>query len=424
MDLKKTKIGIVGLGYVGLPLAIEFSGLFEAVGFDVEKKRVDELLNKFDSTLEVSADALSSATALKITNNSDDLKDVNVYIITVPTPVDKYNHPDLSYIAEACKTVGNLLSVGNIVIFESTVYPGATEEYCVPILEKHSQLRFNTDFYCGYSPERVNPGDKEHTLTSIKKITSGSNESTAQFVNQLYGKIIIAGTHLAPSIKVAEAAKVIENTQRDLNIAFVNELSIIFDIMEIDTEEVLKAARTKWNFLNFTPGLVGGHCIGVDPYYLTSKAKELGYNPSLILAGRHLNDNMGKYVAVKLVKGLIQKDIPVESAKVLIMGLTFKENCPDCRNSGVFRLISELVDFGCAIDVTDPYVCDEQKADNFRIKTKNSLPKNFYDAVIICVKHKEFYEYDVSKIKSFCKKNYIIYDLKNVLNTSDSDMRL
>ena len=367
LKTQNLKLCIVGLGYVGLPLAVEFGKKFQTIGFDVNKQRINELKSFLDKTLEVSSDEIKEAKQLSYTNKIEDASKCNYYIITVPTPIDEYNRPDLSPLYAASRSVGKVLSKGNIVIYESTVYPGATEEDCVPILEKISGLKFNKDFFVGYSPERINPGDKEHRLTTIKKITSGSTKQAAIKVDNLYKSIVLAGTHLAPSIRVAEAAKVIENTQRDINIAFVNELYQLFDKLEIQTNEVLKAASTKWNFLQFKPGLVGGHCIGVDPYYLTHKAESIGHHPQMILAGRRINDNMSKYVAAQLIKKMIKKKQRIQGAKVLVMGITFKENCPDIRNSKVLDVINELRSFGCKVDVTDPWADAKEVKDEYGI---------------------------------------------------------
>ena len=356
MELKDLKLAIIGLGYVGLPLAVEFGKKRNVIGFDVNVNRIDELKNGSDSTMETTSDELRQATLLSYTTNSDDLTAANCFIVAVPTPIDDYKRPDLTLLIKASEIVGKVLKKGGVVIYESTVYPGATEEVCVPVLEQYSGLEFKQDFHCGYSPERINPGDKEHRVTTIKKVTSGSSSEIAELVDSLYNEIVIAGTHKAESIKVAEAAKVIENTQRDLNIALINELAIIFNKMGIDTEAVLQAAGSKWNFLPFRPGLVGGHCIGVDPYYLTSKAQAIGYNPEIILAGRRMNDGMGGYVVTQLVKAMLKKSIQVKNAKILIMGLAFKENCPDLRNTRVIDIVDGLKEYGCIVDVYDPWV--------------------------------------------------------------------
>lgn len=417
-------IAIIGLGYVGLPLAVEFGKIKKTIGFDIQQWRVDELKNCHDRTLETTADDIRKSEMLEFTTDLENLKDANIYIVTVPTPINKYKQPDLKPLYSASKTVGKVLSEGDIVIYESTVYPGCTEEECVPILEKFSGLKFNESFYCGYSPERINPGDKKHSVCDIKKVTSGSTEEIGKIVDDLYKEIIKAGTHLASSIKVAEAAKVIENAQRDLNIAFVNELSKIFNILSIDTTEVLNAAGTKWNFLPFTPGLVGGHCIGVDPYYLTHKAQEVGYNPEIILAGRRLNDNMGKYIANEIIKLMIQKGHRVKSSRVLILGITFKENCPDIRNSKVIDLVRELDSFGCCIDIYDPWADSKEVYDEYAIQLaeKPTIEKKAeYDAVILAVSHDKFKEIDYSR---FIKENVIIYDIKSFLDKNIIDKRL
>jgi UDP-N-acetyl-D-galactosamine dehydrogenase len=385
VQLKDIKLSIVGLGYVGLPLAVEFGRKRPVVGFDINQRRIDELKAGNDFTLETTQEELAAAKHLSYTTNLDDLCACNCYIVTVPTPIDEHKRPDLSPLIKASETVGKVLKKGDIVIYESTVYPGCTEEDCVPVLEKHSGLKFNQDFFCGYSPERINPGDKEHRVTTIKKVTSGSTPEIADLVDALYNEIITVGTHKADSIKVAEAAKVIENTQRDLNIALINELALIFNKMGIDTEAVLKAAGSKWNFLPFRPGLVGGHCIGVDPYYLTHKAQAIGYHPEIILAGRRLNDSMGAYVVAQLVKAMTKKRIQVEGAKVLVMGLTFKENCPDLRNIRVVDIVAELKDYNCDVDVYDPWVTVEEAQNEYGI-TPTAKPDNgTYDAIILGV---------------------------------------
>jgi UDP-N-acetyl-D-glucosamine/UDP-N-acetyl-D-galactosamine dehydrogenase len=417
----ENRVAIIGLGYVGLPLAVEFGKKYETTGFDIYQTRIDELNEGYDRTLEVDSDTLGSATKLKYTTNLEDLKAANIYIVTVPTPIDKHKNPDLTPLRKASESIGKVLSIGDIVIYESTVYPGATEEDCVPILERESHLKFNKEFFCGYSPERINPGDKEHTVTKILKVTSGSTPEIAIRVDELYKSIITAGTHLAPSIKVAEAAKVIENSQRDINIAFVNELAVIFNKMNIDTEAVLAAAGTKWNFLKFKPGLVGGHCIGVDPYYLTYKAQQLGYNPEIILAGRRLNDNMGIYVANQVIKLMIKNGHKIEGSKVLVLGMTFKENCPDIRNSRVIDVIRELQEFGCDIEVDDPWADSDEVNREYGIELHQAKAQG-YEAIIVAVAHNEFREY---KIENFKKdERSIIYDLKGVLESSMSDGKL
>jgi UDP-N-acetyl-D-glucosamine/UDP-N-acetyl-D-galactosamine dehydrogenase len=424
VKIKNKKIAIIGLGYVGLPLAVEFGKKRTVFGFDINQSRISELENGYDSTLETTEQEFKDATHLNYTTNLEDIKDCDIFIVTVPTPIDSHKRPDLSPLEKSSKSVGAVLKKGDIVIYESTVYPGATEEVCVPILEKHSGLTFNKDFYCGYSPERVNPGDKEHRLTTIKKITAGSTSEISIEVDELYNEIIIAGTHKASSIKVAEAAKVIENTQRDVNIALINELALIFNRLNIDTEEVLKAAGTKWNFLPFRPGLVGGHCIGVDPYYLTHKAIEVGYNPEMILAGRRLNDNMGAYVAEQVSKLMTKKRIHVVDANVLIMGLTFKENCPDLRNTRVVDLIEEFEGFNCNIDVYDPWVDKDEAIHEYNIKPIEQPVEGKYDAILLAVAHNEFKELSVEKIRAYGKDNHVLYDIKYLLKANESDGRL
>jgi UDP-N-acetyl-D-galactosamine dehydrogenase len=424
LDLKNINLGIIGLGYVGLPLALEFSRRRSVVGFDINKRRIDELKNGIDSTLETTQEELSSARSINFTSQPDDLRVCNCYIITVPTPIDSYKRPDLEPLIQASTLVGKMLKKGDVVIYESTVYPGCTEEDCVPLLEKYSQLKFNQDFYCGYSPERINPGDKEHRLPLIKKVTSGSTSEVANLVDDLYNEIIVVGTFKAESIKVAEAAKVIENTQRDLNIALINELAIIFNKMEIDTEAVLNAAGSKWNFLPFRPGLVGGHCIGVDPYYLTHKAQAIGYHPELILAGRRLNDGMGAYVVTQLIKTMIKKQINIDGAKVLVMGLAFKENCPDLRNTKVVDIVLELEEYNCDVSVYDPWVSAEDAMREFGIAPITKPNSDYYDAIILAVGHKQFRDLEASTIRGFCKPNSVLYDLKYLLPVVDSDLRL
>ena len=418
------KIALIGLGYVGLPLAVEFGKKREVIGFDINKNRIDLLKKNIDPTLEISKKEFIEATHLNFTSNSKDLKDCNIFIVTVPTPIDNHKRPDLTALEKSSETVGSILKKGDIVIYESTVYPGATEEICVPILEKKSGLIFNKDFYCGYSPERINPGDKKHRLADIKKVTAGSTPEIAIEVDKLYKEIIIAGTHKAESIKVAEAAKVIENTQRDLNIALINELALIFKRMDIDTEAVLKAAGTKWNFLPFRPGLVGGHCIGVDPYYLTHKANEVGYYPEMILAGRRLNDNMGSYVANEVSKLMTKKRIQIAEANILIMGLTFKENCPDHRNTRVVDLVKEFKSFSCNVDVYDPWVNKNQVAKEYKIEPIDKPIKGKYDAIVIAVAHNEFKSLTEKQIRSYGKSNHVLYDIKYLLKANQSDGRL
>ncbi|WP_033915704.1 nucleotide sugar dehydrogenase [Campylobacter sputorum] len=410
-----TKIAIIGLGYVGLPLAVAFSNKFEVIGYDINTFRIKELQNERDKTLEASVEELKTAlkNGIKFSSNLDDLKECNFFIIAVPTPVDKNNRPDLTPLLKASQSVASVLKKEDIVVYESTVYPGATEEECVPVLEKYSNLKFNKDFFCGYSPERINPGDKEHTITKIKKITSGSTPQIADKVDEIYSSIIEVGTFKASSIKVAEAAKVIENTQRDINIAFVNELAMIFEKIGIDTKEVLKAAGTKWNFLKFSPGLVGGHCIGVDPYYLTHKARELGYHPEIILAGRRINDNMGKYVANRVVKLMIKHDKKINNANVLILGITFKENCTDIRNSRVIDVISELKDFGCVVDVFDPWADKNDVLREYNINLLDKFDLEKYEAIILAVAHNEFKNLDLNGL------NAVTFDIKGVLEKAD-----
>jgi nucleotide sugar dehydrogenase len=407
------KIAVIGLGYVGLPLAAAFSEKYEVTGFDVNATRIEELKSGFDRTLELSAEQMKKAieSGMKFSLNLDDIKECNFFIVTVPTPIDKNKRPDLTPVVKATQSVAKVLKKGDIVVYESTVYPGVTEEICVPLLEQ-SGLKFNEDFFCGYSPERINPGDKEHTVTKIKKITSGSTPEVAEKVDEVYRSIITAGTHKAPTIKVAEAAKVIENTQRDINIAFMNELAMIFNKMNIDTNAVLQAAGTKWNFLNFRPGLVGGHCIGVDPYYLTHKAQELGFHPEMILAGRRINDNMGKYAAGEVVKLMIKRGVLINSARVLVLGLTFKENCPDIRNSRVIDVIEELRDFGCSVDVYDPWADEAEVKREYGITPLKSFDEADYDCVVIAVAHDKFKGLKFSKA--------LVYDIKNVYENADA----
>jgi UDP-N-acetyl-D-glucosamine/UDP-N-acetyl-D-galactosamine dehydrogenase len=418
------KLAVIGLGYVGLPLAVEFGKIYETIGFDINNSRILELLKGVDSTLEVDEKELKETSKLFYTSNPKDIQSCNIYIITVPTPIDEFKKPMLSPLIMASQMVGNILKKDDIVIYESTVYPGATEEVCVPILENNSGLIFNKDFYCGYSPERINPGDKDHRISSIKKITSGSNPKIADQVDKLYQQIIVAGTHKAKSIKVAEAAKVIENTQRDLNIALINEFSMIFNKLNIDTEAVLEAAGTKWNFLPFKPGLVGGHCIGVDPYYLTYKSIAVGYTPEIILAGRHLNDSMGAYVAEQVSKLMTRKHIPIVGSKALILGLTFKENCPDLRNTRVIDLIQKLESFNCKVDVYDPWVNKDEAYQEYNINPINQPKKGKYDVIILAVAHDEFKKLSAVQIRSFGKVKHLLYDIKYILNADESDARL
>ena len=409
------KIAIIGLGYVGLPLAHAFSFKYEVIGFDVAQWRINELKNGTDRTLELSEAQVKETIEnnMQFTNILDDIADCNVYIVTVPTPIDKNKRPDLSPLFKASESIGQVLKKDDIVIYESTVYPGATEEDCVPILEKFSNLKFNKDFFCGYSPERINPGDKEHTVTKILKVTAGSTPAIGKKVNDLYASVITAGTYLAPTIKVAEAAKVIENSQRDLNIAFVNELSIIFNKLDIDTNAVLEAASTKWNFLPFRPGLVGGHCIGVDPYYLTHKAQQVGHNPEIILAGRRINDNMGIYVANQVVKLMIKKGHKVDSAKVLVLGITFKENCPDIRNSKVIDVIQELEEFGCDVDISDYWADKDEVQHEYNLELKDQVNYQDYNAIVLAVAHDKYKNIKIDRSAQ------VVFDIKSILDFSD-----
>ena len=419
-----SKIAIIGLGYVGLPLSVAFGKVRPTIGFDIDENRLLQLKKNIDLTLELDSHSIKSANYLTFSNSIDDLKSCNVFIVTVPTPINENKQPNLNPLIEASRTIGQVLKEGDIVIYESTVFPGATEEVCVPILEEVSGLAFNVDFFCGYSPERINPGDKEHTLQSVCKITSGSTPNIAETVDQLYNAIIPAGTYKASSIKVAEAAKVIENTQRDVNIGLINELALIFNKLGIDTEEVLKAASTKWNFLPFRPGLVGGHCIGVDPYYLTHKAQSVGYNPEIILAGRRLNDGMGAYVVSQLIKIMLKKRIHVEGCRVLVMGLTFKENCPDLRNSKVRDIINEMQDYGAKVDCYDPWVNPTESEHAYGITPIEELRAGQYDAILLAVAHKQFSQIGAEQILKFGKPNHVLYDLKNLLPADASDLRL
>ncbi len=418
---KETKIAVIGLGYVGLPLAVEFGRHFSTRGFDLNIARVTELIAGVDSTLEVSPEELQDARQLRFTADPADIASCTIFIVAVPTPIDASKRPNFHPLISASETVGRVLKKNDIVIYESTVYPGATEEVCVPILEKVSSLRFNSDFYCGYSPERINPGDKMHRLPNIVKITSGSTPEIAQFVDQLYKTIITAGTFPASSIKVAEAAKVIENTQRDVNIALINELSLIFNKLGINTLEVLKAAETKWNFLPFRPGLVGGHCIGVDPYYLTHKAQEVGYQPDMILAGRRINDQMGRHIAANVIKLMAKKGIDTSKAKILLLGLTFKENCPDLRNTKVIDIISELQDYGIEVDVHDPWVTSEAAHKEYGISLQASLVPNTYDGIVIAVAHRQFAAMTASDLRRLCREKSIIFDVKNIRPVHEVD---
>jgi UDP-N-acetyl-D-galactosamine dehydrogenase len=424
LDLATTRLGIVGLGYVGLPLAVEFGKQFPTLGLDINEARIRELQAGTDSTLEVAPEELRQAKHLRYTHRAEDLADCNVYIVTVPTPVDEYKRPDFRPLIGASATVGRLLKPGDVAIYESTVYPGATEEVCVPILERESGLRFNVDFFAGYSPERINPGDKEHRVTTIRKVTSGSTSEVADFVDALYQRIITAGTHRASSIRVAEAAKVIENTQRDVNIALINELALLFNRLDIDTEEVLLAAGSKWNFLPFRPGLVGGHCIGVDPYYLTHKAQEIGFHPEMILAGRRTNDGMGAYVAQRVVKLMNQRRIAVMDAKVLIMGLTFKENCPDLRNTRVVDIVQEFRDYNACVDVYDPWVDPREALHEYGVEPILEPKPGHYDAIILAVAHQQFREMGVERIRALGKPDSVLFDVKYLLPAAAVDGRL
>ena len=431
--LKDIRLAVIGLGYVGLPLAVEFGKYRSVIGFDINQKRIDELNSGNDITLETTTEDLLAAKHLSYTIDINDLRVCNCYIITVPTPIDEHKRPDLTLLIKATEMVGKVLKEGDTVIYESTVYPGATEEDCVPILEDQSGLKFNQEFFCGYSPERINPGDKEHRITTIKKVTSGSTPEIAELVDALYNEIITVGTHRAESIKIAEAAKVIENTQRDLNIALINELAILFNKMDIDTEAVLKAAGSKWNFLPFRPGLVGGHCIGVDPYYLTYKAQAIGYHSEIILAGRRLNDGMGAYVVSQLIKAMVKRRIQVEGARILVMGLAFKEDCPDLRNTRVVDIIAELKEYNCNVDVYDPWVDIEEARYEYGITPVTSLPgytgigereAGAYDAIFLAVAHQQFKEMGGAAIRALGKTIHVLYDLKYVLEPNESDLRL
>lgn len=422
--IKESTICVIGLGYVGLPLAVEFGKYLPTVGFDINTRRIEELRLGDDHTLEVTKEELQSSPHLSFTHDIEEVKKCNIYIITVPTPIDDHKNPDLKPLQGASKMMGEVVSKGDVVIYESTVYPGATEEVCLPIVEEISGLKFNVDFFAGYSPERINPGDKEHRVSTIKKVTSGSTPEVGAYVDELYRTIVVAGTHLASSIKVAEAAKVIENTQRDVNIALINELSLIFDKLDIDTLEVLEAAGTKWNFLPFRPGLVGGHCISVDPYYLTHKAQEIGYHPEMILAGRRLNDGMGPYVAEKVIKLLTRRKLHVVDSNVLILGLSFKENCPDIRNTRVIDVIEELENYHANVSVYDPWVSKDEAKEEYGIELIDSPQKNFYDAVILCVSHQEFMQMGAAGIKALQVENGVLFDVKSFLPIEDVDARL
>ena len=423
-DIKNTSLAVIGLGYVGLPLAVEFSKKIKVLGFDINEKRINELKNNNDQTLEIKSETLKNSKNLTFTCDIDSLCDANVYIVTVPTPIDAHKKPDLKPLLKVSKMLGKIISPGDLIVYESTVYPGVTEEECVPILEKFSNLKLNVDFFVGYSPERINPGDKNHTVSNITKVVSGSTSDVTNFLHDLYSEIVSAGVFKAGSIQVAEAAKVIENTQRDVNIALVNELAIIFNKLGIDTSEVLKAAGTKWNFLPFNPGLVGGHCIGVDPYYLTYKAQSIGYHPEVILAGRRINDGMGEYVAAQLVKQMIKNKINVDGSKVLVLGLTFKENCPDLRNTKVIDVITELKNYKIQPFVVDPWCSTEEAKKEYNLTLTIKPKKNFYDAIILAVAHDEFKKIEPNYIKSLGKENCVIYDLKNTILSPIVDIRL
>ena len=424
LQLSDLKIAIIGLGYVGLPLAVEFGKQLPVVGFDIQQKRIQELQSGQDHTLEVSSEELKQATQLTYSAHLDDLRSCNFFIVTVPTPIDEFKQPDLTPLIKASTSIGKVLKKGDVVVYESTVYPGATEEACIPVLEQVSGLKFNQDFFAGYSPERINPGDKLHRVTNILKVTSGSTPEVADFVDAVYKLIVTAGTHKAPSIKVAEAAKVIENTQRDVNIALINELAVIFNKLGIDTEAVLQAAGTKWNFLPFRPGLVGGHCIGVDPYYLTHKAQSLGLHPEIILAARRLNDRMGEYVATQLIKEMVKQRIQVVGSKILVMGLSFKENCPDIRNTKIVDMVKALKEYDLDLDIYDPWVDPLEAAKEYGIDPVSSLANAKYDAIVLAVAHDQFKQMSIDEFKAVAKEKYVLYDLKYILNHTDVDIRL
>ena len=424
LQLSDLKIAIIGLGYVGLPLAVEFGKQLPVVGFDIQQKRIQELQSGQDHTLEVSSEELKQATQLTYSAHLDDLRSCNFFIVTVPTPIDEFKQPDLTPLIKASTSIGKVLKKGDVVVYESTVYPGATEEACIPVLERVSGLKFNQDFFAGYSPERINPGDKLHRVTNILKVTSGSTPEVADFVDAVYQLIVTAGTHKAPSIKVAEAAKVIENTQRDVNIALINELAVIFNKLGIDTEAVLQAAGTKWNFLPFRPGLVGGHCIGVDPYYLTHKAQSLGLHPEIILAARRLNDRMGEYVATQLIKEMVKQRIQVVGSKILVMGLSFKENCPDIRNTKIVDMVKALKEYDLDLDIYDPWVDPLEAAKEYGIDPVSSLANAKYDAIVLAVAHDQFKQMSIDEFKAVAKEKYVLYDLKYILNHTDVDIRL
>jgi len=424
LRIEDVKLAVVGLGYVGLPLAVEFGKRRPVLGFDINTRRIDELKEGRDHTLEVETDELEAAAHLRFSAEAEALAEANVYIVTVPTPIDEYKQPDLTPLIRASETIGRVLKRGDIVIYESTVYPGATEEVCVPVLESVSGLRYNEDFYAGYSPERINPGDKEHRVANIRKVTAGSTPEVADLIDRMYAEIIVAGTHKAPSIKVAEAAKVIENTQRDVNIALINELALIFNKLDIDTQAVLEAAGTKWNFLPFRPGLVGGHCIGVDPYYLTHKAQSIGYHPEIILAGRRLNDGMGSYVVSQLIKAMTKRRIQVQGSKVLVMGLAFKENCPDLRNTRVVDIVRELAEYNIEVDVYDPWVEPDEALQEYGIQPVAEPQAGAYDGVVLAVAHQQFKSMGAEAIRALGKPEHILYDLKYVLTADEADLRL
>ena len=424
LRIEDVKLAVVGLGYVGLPLAVEFGKRRPVLGFDINTRRIDELLEGQDHTLEVESEELARATQLRFTADAEALAEANVFIVTVPTPIDQYKQPDLTPLIRASETIGRVLKRGDIVIYESTVYPGATEEVCVPVLARVSGLRYNEDFYAGYSPERINPGDKEHRVANIRKVTSGSTPEVADLIDRLYAEIIVAGTHKAPSIKVAEAAKVIENTQRDVNIALINELALIFNKLDIDTQAVLEAAGTKWNFLPFRPGLVGGHCIGVDPYYLTHKAQSIGYHPEIILAGRRLNDGMGSYVVSQLIKAMTKRRIQVQGSRVLVMGLAFKENCPDLRNTRVVDIVRELGEYNIEVDVYDPWVQPDEAMQEYGIRPVAEPLKGAYDGIVLAVAHQQFKDMGGDAIRGLGKEQHVLYDLKYVLSADEADLRL